>query len=300
MSHRTRNIFISFTAILVLCSLGEGSPLSATQDDPTSLVVTILENGTIKIHGKTMYSPRNGSIKKLGDLFEARRLQRGKNFVKYPLSIYAYPSTPFQYVQLFLFVAEMHGGTQFSRVRFYDITGGKGVENRTRRIIRDPESGPIRINFCCVDDLSPNYVQESRRHREIKWKHDVILEKDEKADLQATRNHDGGHLVLNDVSSVFVGKEPVGKLYKTWVCPEGHVEDSSISKNERVTSNIERYGQIAKKVKGLSVKPRPVFLDMDAATLYEHVIGVIRALQESGIDYVEFVGNYRLSRKRSK
>ncbi len=158
MSHRTRNVFISFTAILVLCSLGGGGPLIATQEDPSSLLVTILENGTIRYHGTTIYSPRKGSTKKLENLFEARRLQKryqeenNENFVKYPLYIYAYPSTPFQSVQLLLMVAVRSGGV--TRIRLNDIAGGKEVKNRLPRgkgiprIIGDPDSGPIRINFC--------------------------------------------------------------------------------------------------------------------------------------------------------
>ena len=40
----------------------------------------------------------------------------------------------------------------------------------------------------------------------------------------------------------------------------------------------------------------PVILDMDGAVPYEHIIGVINALKELGIQNVEFVGNARHER----
>lgn len=91
-------------------------------DDKSTLVLNVLPDGTIKISGKTLFKPNpmdpaSQDAKKLGDLFEARRqmemyqsVKGNDSFVNYPVLIRADRSTPFQYIQLILMAAAMHGG----------------------------------------------------------------------------------------------------------------------------------------------------------------------------------------------
>ncbi len=87
-------------------------------EDPLTLVVNIMKDGTIKINGKTFWSSKMGDDnKKLEDLFESyRQNQRyqevpGKaDWVKYPVLIRADRSTPFEHIQKVLMIATHHGG----------------------------------------------------------------------------------------------------------------------------------------------------------------------------------------------
>ena len=90
-------------------------------DDPQTLVLNVLPNGTIKYNQKTIFKPNHqkpeeAKTKKLEDLFEARRLQKrfqeggDENWVKYPVLIRADRRSPFQYIQLLLMIATNRGG----------------------------------------------------------------------------------------------------------------------------------------------------------------------------------------------
>ncbi len=159
------------------------------------------------------------------------------------------------------------------------------------------EMQEVRIVLCCGEGL---------RHQENKGLHEARLEAVEITDRADTagKTH-SAHLVLNDVCTAWVGKNPLGNLYKTWVCREGHVEEKGRDVSKRVSENALRYREIAARTKELHdampsprgpKKPVPVILDMDGAVPYEHIIGVINALKELGIQNVEFVGNARHER----
>jgi biopolymer transport protein ExbD len=86
--------------------------------DTTMLVLNVLKDGSIKINGKTYWTPKMGDdSKKLEDEFEARRQNKmyqevaGKaDWVKYPVLIRADRSTPFEHLQKILMIATHHGG----------------------------------------------------------------------------------------------------------------------------------------------------------------------------------------------
>ena len=169
-----------------------------------------------------------------------------------------------------------------------------------------PEEQEVRIILCCVDDSTPNYWKEVNRHQNNKGKHEATLEVEEQENLKDTKSkRHPSHIIINDVCTARVAQNPVGKLYKTWVCKSGHVEDKSLSAQKRLNANVEMYGKIAAKAKELydatpssrdPKKRAPVILDMDSAIPYEHIIGVINALKGLGIHNIEFVANSRMSR----
>lgn len=91
-------------------------------EDPNTLVLNILPDGTVKIKGLVYFRPKPSNptaadVEKLAALFDARRNQemyqlvKGKaDLVSYPVLIRADRSTPFQYIQLILMVAADKGG----------------------------------------------------------------------------------------------------------------------------------------------------------------------------------------------
>ena len=87
-------------------------------EDTTMLLMNVMGDGTIKIGGKTYWSPKSQDEgKKLEDLFESRRQNKqyqevaGKSeWVKYPMLIRADRSTPFEHIQKILMIATHHGG----------------------------------------------------------------------------------------------------------------------------------------------------------------------------------------------
>jgi biopolymer transport protein ExbD len=87
-------------------------------EDPTTLLVNIMKDGTVKIDGKTYWSPKNkDDAKKLEDLFEDRRQRKqyqevpGKaDWVKYPMLVRCDRSTPFEHLQKIMMIATHHGG----------------------------------------------------------------------------------------------------------------------------------------------------------------------------------------------
>lgn len=107
-------------------------------EDESTLILNVLPDGTIKIQGKILFrpnpmNPAEEDSKKLGDLFEARRQQTryqavaGKDdWVNYPVVIRADRSTPFQYIQLILMVASMHGGVTQIQLGAQKPGGGGG------------------------------------------------------------------------------------------------------------------------------------------------------------------------------
>jgi biopolymer transport protein ExbD len=90
-------------------------------EDPQTMVLNVLPDGTIKYNQKTIFrpnhqNPEEAKTKKLEDIFEFRRAsqqyQEGGdvNYVKYPVLIRADRRSPFQYIQLLLMIATKHGG----------------------------------------------------------------------------------------------------------------------------------------------------------------------------------------------
>ncbi len=170
-----------------------------------------------------------------------------------------------------------------------------------------PEEQEVRIILCVVDDSQEDYVREFNRHQNNKGKHEATLEVEEKANLMDTKigKRHLGHIVINDVCTAWVAKNPIGKLYKTWVCKAGHTEVNGLSAQKRMDENAKRYVEIAKKAKELydatpsskdPSKRAPIILDMDSAVGYEHIIGVINALKDVDIHNIEFVANARHSK----
>ena len=91
---------------------------------------------------------------------------------------------------------------------------------------------------------------------------------------------------------VFVEKHEIGELASTETAPA------------RGTSNKAVYRSAAEKARGLIeiLRPSPVavILDAEGTTAYEHVIGLLDACKQRGIDGVEFVGDPRLKKYSSR
>jgi len=148
------------------------------------------------------------------------------------------------------------------------------------------------------------------QHTTNKGRHEANLEHDEQQGIEMTKSaHKGAsqvdrpHPIVNDVCAAYVDKNPMGKLYKTWVCREpSHLEEPEMSSGKRAGENSRRYRDIAAKTKEIydatpsgreAGKKAPVILDGDSAVPYEHVVGIVNALKEVGIENVEFAGNAR-------
>ena len=132
----------------------------------------------------------------------------------------------------------------------------------------DPTVGPpppleeIRITVCCNADVE--------EHLNDKGRHDKKLQQREQQELSA------GKLTLNEKCGAWVERLHAGTLIK---CGK----------------NSPTYRDIARKVKELlDLMPRAsLVLDADSAVPYEHVIGIVNALKEVGIQNVEFAANPR-------
>lgn len=91
--------------------------------DPLMLLINIRDDGTVKIGGRTFWTPKmKQNCDKIENLFEERRANTkyqenpgDDNWVKYPILIRADRSTPFEHVQKILMIATKHGGV--TRVR---------------------------------------------------------------------------------------------------------------------------------------------------------------------------------------
>ena len=87
-------------------------------EDPTQMILNIMPDGTIKIHGRRFWHPgKEDDNTTLENLFETRRhnLLYQENppktdWVKYPLLIRADRSTAFEHIQKVLMIAAHHGG----------------------------------------------------------------------------------------------------------------------------------------------------------------------------------------------
>jgi biopolymer transport protein ExbD len=183
----------------------------------------------------------------------------------------------------------------------------KGLQSSS---VPQPELQEVRIVLCCADSDD----RERDQHTTNKGRHEANLEHDEQRNLEETKSGHSGkffdraHIIINDVCVAYVEKNPMGKLYKTWVCKHAPHKEVSLASDpkddarKRAAENRQRYKEIAAKTKELydltpsssdpSKRP-PVILDADSAVPYEHVVGVVNACKEVGIDNLEFVGNSR-------
>ncbi|MBI2898927.1 MAG: biopolymer transporter ExbD [Planctomycetes bacterium] len=172
--------------------------------------------------------------------------------------------------------------------------------------VPQPELQEVRIVICCAEADQREFDQ----HTTNKGRHEANLEHDEQGNIEATKvghrgkgMHDRPHIVINDVCVAYVEKNPLGRLYKTWVCKDNsHVEEPGLSDKKRAAENRTRYKEIAVKTKELydltpssrdAGKKAPVILDADSAVPYEHIVGIVNACKELGMENVEFVGNAR-------
>lgn len=173
--------------------------------------------------------------------------------------------------------------------------------------VPQPELQEVRVVICCSD----NDQREAEQHTTNKGRHEANLEHDEQQNIEMTRPSHGkhaldpAHIVINDVCVVYVDKNPMGRLYKSWVCKEStHLEEPGMAAGKRSAENRQRYKEIALKTKEIydatpsskdATKKAPVIIDPDSAAPYEHVIGIVNALKAEGIENVEFAGNARHS-----
>jgi len=104
-------------------------------EDPNTLTLNILPDGTIKMSGKVVFksdplNPSKQDAQRLADLFESRKQQERFQKVKgsidevnYPLLIRADRSAPAQYLQLILMVASQRGAVTDIRLGAKQIEG---------------------------------------------------------------------------------------------------------------------------------------------------------------------------------
>ena len=144
--------------------------------------------------------------------------------------------------------------------------------------------------------------KEIERHLVNKGLHEANLEKQEQADLEHTSKETPPHLVLNDVCVAYVERNAMGKLYKSWACKDAsHREEGKLEEDQRRAENQQRYKEIAEKTKelcdlmpcGKGARKGPVILDADGAVPYEHIVGILNACKEKGIENIEFVASPR-------
>ncbi len=128
--------------------------------------------------------------------------------------------------------------------------------------VLQPELQEVRIVLCAGGD--------TRMHLHDKGKH-------EKADKD------------NSTCKAMVEKIDTGDLFLS-------------EKHGKIAHNKSVYMETATKTKALcdaqpsardATKKAPVILDADSETPYEHIIGIVDACKQLGIDNIEFVGNPR-------
>ena len=122
----------------------------------------------------------------------------------------------------------------------------------------------------------------------------IFICADQGAQIQLHRNNKGKHeeeKKNGEVCAAFFEKVDMGRLYMTEKFPE------------KAQANRNIYIEISKRVKEMtppsskdSTKKAPVILDADSEVPFEHIIGVLNACKEQGIDNVEFVGNPRFQK----
>ncbi|MBI2898928.1 MAG: biopolymer transporter ExbD [Planctomycetes bacterium] len=154
-----------------------------------------------------------------------------------------------------------------------------------------PKRGPgpgsgreeVRIFLCC-SDRDPGAHGAGPRH-------EADLLREEQSDLARTGGCPAGrHLVLNDVCIALVERNPAARLYRTRACA-AHREEASLLPAARAAENRRRYREVAASARGLRdrISPPPaVVIETDRAVPYEHVLGVVNALKEAGIEGIEF------------
>ncbi len=136
-----------------------------------------------------------------------------------------------------------------------------------------PELQEIRI-IVCAD--SKNECGGPERHIHDKGRHETL---EIKKDPTSCR--------------VLVEKIEMGELWMT------------AKYGGKKKENRELYKAIAQKTKDLmdttpstrdATKKAPIILDADSEAPYEHIIGIVNACKEVGIDNLEFVGNARFDK----
>ena len=133
--------------------------------------------------------------------------------------------------------------------------------------VNSPELNETRIFLCQDYSDFQNHVHNKGKHEERKK--------------------------LGEICEAVVEKATIGKLYLTEKHPD------------RAGANRDLYRQIGAAAAKLynstpsyvdPSKRAPLILDADSEVPYEHVIGVVNACKEQGIENIEFVGNPRLTR----
>lgn len=118
----------------------------------------------------------------------------------------------------------------------------------------------------------------------------IFLCADQGADLKTHRfhkaRHDNASTKKNgELCAVVVEKLDLGMLYATSIHPD------------RARANRTLYVRISETVRGMIPREKTngisVILDSDSEVPFEHVMGILNACKEQGIDSVEFVGNPR-------
>ena len=129
--------------------------------------------------------------------------------------------------------------------------------------VLQPELQEVRIVVCAGGD--------TRMHLQDKGRH----EKEDK---------------VNDICRILVEKVEIGEVYKTEKFGDKKSHNRAIYRS---------LGEKAKEMYDMTpstkdpAKRSPIILDADSETPYEHIIGVVNACKEKGLDNVEFVGNPR-------
>lgn len=286
---------------------------AALLQEPETIFVEVNSAGAVEIEGKILFEPKpfepeEEDTRKLADFFEARRQMeiyqtvKGKDdFVNYTVVLRPCRDTPFRSIQQLYMIASMHGGVTQIKLAFpLDAKEGKDIltalqKDRSLAWSRSPapEFQDVRIRICVCDDEG-----ERERHGAIENRHDERLEGVEQSDLEKTAQEDPPHLILNDVCIAHVEKNETGRLYKSRVCVN-HVEVCGLAKKDRIAANLATYREIAaraKELRDLIPNPGPILVDADGAVPYEHVLGVMNACRELGIDHFEFTPDQRLDR----
>ena len=130
--------------------------------------------------------------------------------------------------------------------------------------VNQPELQEVRIFLCAGGDI--------KTHRYNKGKH-------EKGDDKP-----------NEICYSFVEKNEIGEMYKTEVHGKKFAHNRAIYK--AIAEKTAELGQVTPSYWD-ETKKAPIILDADSEIPYEHIIGVVNACKEVGIDNIEFVGNAR-------
>ncbi len=98
----------------------------------------------------------------------------------------------------------------------------------------------------------------------------------------------------SDECRVLVGDEELGSLFRSEKFPDRLKENREICRRLGArTRQLYDLVPASAGAPGEQARRPPVVLDADSETPYEHVIGVVNACREEGIDNVEFAANPR-------